>query len=122
MIRSYLLAIVESQTIVEHQEYLVDLITCLNVENSRAKREELTITGDQYFMLDLLGWRVASRAIFILIAFTQYFESFAIVNLFPALQPFLKKVKNISKLWYRSEINFANCSRQSNLLIPQGEN
>jgi hypothetical protein len=70
-------------------------------------------------MLDLLRWRVASRAIFILIAFTQHFEKFAIVNLFPALEPFLKKVKNISKLWYRNEINFANCSRQSNLLIPQ---
>lgn len=31
------------------------------------------------------------------------------------------KVKNISKQWYLSEINFANCSRRSNLLIPQNE-
>lgn len=31
------------------------------------------------------------------------------------------KVKNISKFCYLSEINFANCSRWSNLLIPQNE-
>lgn len=59
------------------------------------------------------------------IVFTQR-SSLVIVNLSLIAMPFSlhlghRKVKNISKPCYLSEINFANCSRRSNLLIPQNE-
>lgn len=47
--------------------------------------------------------------------------SIVIANRVLSLPRRLEKVKNISKHWYLSEINFANCSRRSNLLIPQNE-
>lgn len=68
-------------------------------------------------MLDLRRGE-ATVPICIHIAFTQH--KIVIVNLSTERRG-REKVKNISKRWYLSEINFANCSRWSNLLIPQNE-